>query len=158
MKNHNISLRIPKGYVIDVDSANFIWISHETPYISQSLFIYYYDYTDTLQFEKENLIKKRNEVLKKHVPGNLPGSYMTTETEFPIDYEQFYLNNRYIAQLKGLWRVENDFMGGPFHSFSTVDESRNRIITVEGYLFSPKFDKRNYMRQLEAIMFTLKII
>ena len=71
-KNHNISLRIPKGYKLDVDSANFVWISHETPYISQGLFIYYYDYTDTLQFEKENIIQKRNEVLKKHVPVDLP--------------------------------------------------------------------------------------
>ena len=156
-KKYNLSLIIPKGYTLAIDTTNFVWISHETPYISQGLFIYFYDYTDTLQFEKESLIDKRNEVLKSFVPGSLPTSYMTTEKEIPVNYEQFYLKDKYFAELKGLWRVENDFMGGPFHSFSTVDEKRNRIVCVEAYLYSPKFDKRNYMRQLEAILFTLEI-
>lgn len=156
-EKHSLSLRIPKGYTLDVDSENFVWIAHETPYISQGLFIYYYNYTDTAQLQKNSLITKRNEILKKFVPGSLPGSYMTTDTVYPLNYDQFYLKEKYIAELKGLWRTEKDFMGGPFLSFTTVDEKRNRIVTVDAYTYSPKFDKRNYMRQLEAILFTLEI-
>ncbi len=133
-ENHNFSLKVPKGYTLDVDSSNFIWITHETPYISQGIMIYYYDYTDTIQLSKENLIAKRNKILKKNVPGSLPKSYMTTDVVLPVNYDQFYLNEYYIAELKGLWRVEKDFMGGPFHSITTIDETRNRIITIDTYV------------------------
>jgi len=157
-QKHFLSMKIPKGYTMDVDDDNFVWISHETPYISQGIFIYYQDYTDTLQLGKDYLVKNRNSILKKNVPGSLPDSYMTTDTVFPINYDQFYLKDLYIAELKGLWRSEGDFMGGPFQSFTTIDETRNRVITVDTYVYAPKFDKRNYMRQLEAIMFTFEVI
>jgi len=154
---YHISLTIPKGYILNVDSSDFVWITHETPQISQGILIYFYNYTDTLQLEKENLIAKRNEILKKYVPSTRPNSYMTTSKEAPLSYNQFYLRGNYIAQLKGLWETENDYMGGPFQSFTTIDEKRNRVVTVEGYVYAPGKNKRNYIRQLEAILFTLKI-
>jgi hypothetical protein len=38
---------------------------------------------------------------------------------------------------------------------STYDKESNKIITVEGDVFAPKFDKREYLRELEAILFSL---
>jgi hypothetical protein len=32
------------------------------------------------------------------------------------------MKDKYYAELRGLWKVENDFMGGPFVSLSTLDE------------------------------------
>ncbi len=49
-------------------------------------------------------------------------------------------------------------MGGPFISLSTFDKERNRIVTVEGFVYAPKFDKRNYLRQVEAILYTLDFV
>ena len=157
-KLHNLSLNVPVGYTYDMDTSSFIWISHETPLISQGIFIYYYNYLDTSDFEKENLIKVRNSYLKKYVQASVENSYMTTEDRVPVTYREFILNNRYTVELGGLWKTVGDYMGGPFISLSTVDEERNRIISVEGYVYSPKYDNRNYLRQLEAILYTLKII
>jgi len=61
-------------------------------------------------------------------------------------------------EIRGLWRVENAFMGGPFVSLSTVDETRNRVVTVEGFVYAPKADKRNLMRQVEAVVYSLQIM
>ncbi len=158
-KFHNLSLNVPVGYTYDLDTNNFVWISHETPYISQGIFVYYYNYNDTSDFDKDNLINTRDVLLKKYVHGPIDNTYMTTEKDLPVSYREFLLNNRYTVEMGGLWKLEGpDFMGGPFISFSTVDEERNRIITVEGYVYSPKYDNRNYIRQLEAILYTLKII
>ncbi|PLX11748.1 MAG: hypothetical protein C0594_03260 [Marinilabiliales bacterium] len=155
-QKHGISLYVPRGYSLDLDTNNFVWISYETPYTSQGLFIYDYPYTDTTMLTKEALISTRDSLLKAFVPGPMEGSYMSTEKEnFVILFDEFMLNKKYFAELRGLWRVEGDFMGGPFISLSTVDEERNRIVTVEGYVFAPKFDKRNYLRQVEAILHTL---
>jgi len=157
-KKHNISLVIPAGYIVDIDTSNFIWISHETPMISQGILIYYYDYTDTNTFTVDYLVKQRNKFLKQNVPGPTDGSYMITATGLQPELREFMLNNKYTAELRGLWEVENDFMGGPFISFSTVDEKRNRIVTVDTYVYAIKYNKRNYIRQLEAILYTLQIV
>jgi hypothetical protein len=154
-KKHNINITIPKGYTLDLDSSNFLWISHETPAISQGILIYYYNYSDTSNFSKSSLITVRDSILKKYVSGPTPESYMTTEKEFEIIQNKFLYNNNFCSEIKGLWKLEGDYMGGPFTSLSILDKSRNRIVTVEGYVYAPKEDKREYVRQLESILYSV---
>ncbi len=150
-----IDLIVPKGYTYDTDTNNFIWISHETPQTSQGVFIYWYEYTDTAMFSKPMLINKRNDILQKYVAGPREGSYMTTEMQVPPTINKYNFHNKYFAELRGLWKVEGDYMGGAFVSISTIDNKNNRIVTVDGYVYAPKYDKRNYMRQVEAILYSV---
>ena len=46
-------------------------------------------------------------------------------------------------------------MGGPFVSVTALNEKENKIITVEGFVFAAGEDKRNYVRQLDAIVLSL---
>ncbi len=48
-------------------------------------------------------------------------------------------------------------MGGPFVSLSVVDVKRDRIVTVEGFVFAPGKSKMNLVRQVEAVIYSLKI-
>jgi hypothetical protein len=48
-------------------------------------------------------------------------------------------------------------MGGPSHLKIVVDENRNRIIYVEGFLFYPNESKAASMRELSILINTLKI-
>lgn len=152
-----ISLNIPAGYTIDREAEDFLWISHETPMISQGILIYYYNYVDSNTFTLDYLLNKRNEYLRKYVPGPTDGSYMTTTTDISPTFREFSLEKKYTAEIRGLWEVENDFMGGPFISFTTLDEARQRVVTVESFVYAPQYAKRNYLRQVEAILYTLKI-
>lgn len=149
-----VKLVIPKGYTIDMDTTNFVWIAHETPDISQGIFVYNYPFTNDSTFTLNYLVSKRNQVLKQFVHGAIDGTYMTTETQVMPTFKAYNHNNQYTAELRGLWKLENGFMGGPFVSITRVDEKNNRIVTVEGYVYAPKFNKRNYMRQLEAIIYS----
>jgi len=155
-KNHNINLTIPKGYKLDVDSNDFIWLSHETPKYTQGIFIYYYDYVDTNTFTKDYLIAKRNDFLHKYVPGPTDSSYMATEVRAPIIFNEYMNNSDYTAEIKGLWKVENNFMGGPFISLTKLDKKNNRIITVEGFVYYPNKSKRNLIKQLEVVCRSLQ--
>lgn len=156
-KNHDLSVVVPAGFTMDVETDNFIWIANETPQTSQGVLIYYYDYQSKETFTQDYLLNKRNEVLRRNVPGSVPRSYMTTDMLAPGLFNEFMRNGRYFAELRGLWKVENDFMGGPFVSLTTLDESRNRVITVEGFVYAPNTEKRNLLRQVEAILYTLEI-
>ncbi len=62
----------------------------------------------------------------------------------------------YTIELRGVWSVENDFMGGPFISYTFVDTRDNDIITIMGYVYHPNKKKRNLLSQLEAIISSVK--
>jgi hypothetical protein len=155
---HHLSISVPAGYNYDVDTTQFIWISHEPSDRMQGVLIYYYDYTDTNTFTEEYLVKKRNEYTRRFVPGPNKGSYMTVESEGPLFFREYTKDDRYFAEIRGLWKLENGYMGGPFISITTLDKARNRVVTAEGFVFAPGKDKRNYIRELEAILQTFKVV
>jgi hypothetical protein len=157
-KKFNFSMNFPKGYVLKKDTTDFVWISYETPTTSQGIFIYEYPYTDNNTFTQEYLVEKRNSYLKKYVPGPNSGTYMITETLIPPLFTPLMFKDRYFGQLRGLWDVHAHPMGGPFISLTTIDEQRQRVITVEGYVYAPKYKKRNYLRQVEALLLTFNMV
>lgn len=153
---HQVSLFFPKGYTINFDTTDFVWFFKETRDILQGVLVYHYPYCDTSDLLPAQLINKRNEYLKKFVPGPNK-TYMATDTiNVPLDYSKYLFNNNYTVDLKGLWNVKggNYIMGGPFISLTTVDKRSNRVITIEGYVFAPRLDKRPYLKEVEAILHT----
>ena len=48
-------------------------------------------------------------------------------------------------------------MGGPFISHTRLDELHNRLITIEGFVFAPGRDKRNLLRQVEAMVYSVQM-
>jgi len=156
-KDHNIVMTVPVGYTLDVEEEDFIWLSQEYRDIIQSILIYKYPYTDVETFTPAYLIEKRNQIAKKHVPGEVEGSYMTTEPLFPPLFSEYSLrNDRYVAELRGLWRMDGGLaMGGPFINITQLDEARNTVISADVFIFAPGHKKRDLLNQLEAIILTL---
>ena len=154
-KKYGYSLRVPAGYNINKDTMGFVWISSETQKNSKGMFLYSFDYTDKNQFTEAAIVAKRNELLKKYIPGPLKNSYMTTFSEFPITTTQFKYRKHYAIESRGMWNVVGDFMAGPFVNLSILDEKNNRVICIDGYVYAPNEKKRNFMRQVESIMHTL---
>ena len=60
-------------------------------------------------------------------------------------------------EMRGLWYMENDCMGGPFVSHSRVDTETNRVIVVEGFVYAPEKMKRGLIRRLEGSLYTLQL-
>lgn len=155
-EHHHFTMNIPKGYDVATDTTDFVWIKYEAELTSQAVLAYTFPYESDSTFTTDYLIQKRDSVLKLNVPGPLPGSYMTTEHQVPVLAQPFTLNGNYSVELRGLWRVQGDFMGGPFVSISTLDASRKRVVTVEGFVYSPKYNNRDYLRQVEAMIYSLQ--
>lgn len=147
----------PSGYSLKKKSENFIWISYETTYVQQGIFIYKYPAEKTTaELSAEALVQRRNEVLRKEVPGMREGSYMTTSTVLQPSVKYASYHNRKFAELRGFWDVHGDFMGGPFvsHSFYTPDGLN--LICIEAYVYAPKYDKRLYLRQVESLLYSFE--
>lgn len=153
-----IDMVIPRGLNKIKEAEDFMWISNSNINVNQNIVIYSYPYTDKNTFTKEYLSYKRDSVMMIHVPGPSDGSYMGTEYKYepPIVKHTALENGLFAAEMRGLWTVIGDFMGGPFVSISCLDEENQRIITAECFVYSPGNNKRNVLRSLESVLYTIK--
>lgn len=155
-KDFDIDILIPKSFYVATETDNFVWLRREAEQFSQAIMIYTYPYTDTIAFNYDRIIEVRDSITKKYIPGPSDGSYMQVAMIEPPVTRRFDLNGHYTVELRGLWELHGDFMGGPFLSFTLVDQRHNRVVTADGYVYNPGRDKRDLVRQIEALLYTLK--
>lgn len=150
-------LYFPSGYQLRTSKPDFMWVSLETNLSSQGLLVYTSKYEGEVGFSAERLIKVADGFTKSYVPGPSDGSYMVTSKVVPPKVEKLTYKGRTWYRMRGLWEVENDFMGGPFISYSTYWKEKNEVLHVRAYLYSPKKDKRKTLLQTEALIFNLSL-
>jgi hypothetical protein len=155
-----LEMHVPKGFRTAISEPDFIWIRDAQYDIDQNIFITYQPYTSESMFEKDSIIKWRNRIARKYLYGD-PEDTMTfvkTEQEFaPIHYRKVSFNDQFGVEIRALWKTNKIIgMGGPFISYTFLDQNTNRIYYIEAFLYSPGVDQRNIMKQLEAVLWTFK--
>lgn len=152
-KDFGFDMVVPRGYRLrSADNAkHFMWLSYELPLVSQGIVIYSYPYTGKSDFELDSLVSKRDQFVGL-VPGPADNSYMGT-SEIEPDLRYVRIEGRFWTEMRGFWSVKGDFMGGPFVSYSTLDPENHRVVCIDMYVFSPKYNKRNYIRQMEHLIY-----
>ena len=149
------SPHFPMGYKVKKLTPDFAWIADEKQYTNQGIFIYRYPARgDADELTLDRIVAKRNETLKLNVPGMFDNTWMTTGDYMPPQIEFLRYRGRSFSQVRGLWEVENDFMGGPFVSHSFYSPDGEYVIVAEAFVYAPKYDKRQYLRQVESILYS----
>ncbi|WP_372932317.1 DUF4837 family protein [Mariniphaga sediminis] len=156
-ENYGVTMKVAPGFQIAEQKEDFIWFRYETPEISQGIVLYTFPYVSDSAFTVGYQLKMRDSTLRVNVPGPTAGSYMATERRVEQIYNILEHNGNYASEMRGLWRVMNDFMGGPYVSLAELDAASQRIIVAFGYVYAPSKDKRNLLRQVEAMIYSLKL-
>lgn len=155
-----IEINFPLESELAKEKNNFVWIKRERSKfkgnvaheIVQGFFVFRYPYRGEADLAEAAVLAARDSVLKAHVPGPEPGSYMTTEYRYPPSSRAVTKNDRYTLMTDGLWRTEHSFMGGPFTCMTTVSNDGNYVVSVSGFVFAPNFQKREYIREIQAVI------
>ncbi|MBK6951305.1 MAG: DUF4837 family protein [Crocinitomicaceae bacterium] len=174
-----ISISLPELCGIKVDSSDFMWIKRDrskqvmanatmepgsdTYWIQQGILIWSKPYSDTSQLTVAGVLRDRDSTLKYHVPGKVKGSYMATE------YDEYYkpegkivkFKDAYAVEIRGLWKHAGNpdaFGGGPFVQYAIHHESRKSVVTVCVYIYGPNYDKREYIREADAMIQTIEFV
>jgi hypothetical protein len=152
-----INMNIPANYSRRIAGENFLWMIFEDGVTMNNLLIYSWPYTGAESFSEENLLERRAEFVSRINGPRYPDvdSHMITSPYFDTQLRYLRIDGRPWAELRGWWEMANDFMGGPFVSFSTLDASTNRVITIEGVLYAPQKSKRNNLRTMEHFVHTV---
>ena len=102
------------------------------------------------------MLHKRDSIMKANIPGAREGMYMATDTLL-TEVKDITVKKQYAKEMRGLWFMEGDMMGGPFVSHARLDHINARVVVVEAFVYSPEKLNRNVMRKMEAALYTLKL-
>lgn len=139
---------------------DFFWAS--SPTSNQLNFcMYSYPYVSSKIFTPEYFVHKRDSVMEKNIPGAMEGMHMATQQykgEYLIESQHIVVRHAFAQEVRGLWEITKDNMGGPYVSHVRVDTVNQRVIVAEGFVYLPNEPKkRNLVRKLEASLYTLQL-
>ncbi|MEP1033875.1 DUF4837 family protein [Ekhidna sp.] len=154
-ENHKVSITIPFGWEKARDLKNFVWLRKMDAQTEQSIFIYYEPYRDRRIFNE--IAELRDKITKQNLyDGENQDVYIQRQEIIPVFTERVNFNGHFAVEARGLWKISDNSRGGPFLSYTIVDEESGVIYYVEGYVDSPGTRKKKLVRELEAILSTFK--
>jgi len=154
-KEHKIAMDIPKDFtLLDTEGENFLFLRKSTIDLTASIMIYYEPYVDSMQLNPVYLLHLRDSLGAEYESSRVQGSFAQTEYRVPRSHDTITVNDMYCLESRGLWRLVNDFMGGPFINYWIYDEANKRMMYIDAYVYAPDMRKRPQVRQLEAVIST----
>lgn len=162
-KIFHFKLDVPAGFSIARTDSNFIWLTQRIVRKNQDLtagiMIWQRPYISEKQFTMNELVKNRNEITLNYIPGPSGTSFMKTSIEYiaPTTKVVTEFPTGYAVEMRGLWDMVGDFMGGPFISYTFVHPKTQQLITIEGFVYNPNNKKRVFLRQMQSVFWHLEI-
>jgi len=153
-----LNIPVTNDFFIASKNESYVWIRRETEHVSLGIQICRIPFVGDSMFTLNRMIGLRDSISQLYIPGPSDGSYMVTELKYPPVSASYSIGENYTFELKGLWKTNGDFMGGPFTSYLIHDQKRSDLIMIDTFIFSPKFDKRDYVRQLDAIIHGIELM
>ena len=157
LSGFDLDMVVPKGFKIAAITPNFAWIRRDAAKYEQGILIYYSAYSDTNNFNDQQLISRRDTITKKYIPGPSENSYMKVAMIEPPLTKRIDFKGNFAVEMRGMWELEGDFMGGPFLSYTFVDQRHNRLVTIDGFAYKPNEEKKDLVRQLETILYSVQL-
>lgn len=147
-----IDMKIPADMQSSKRGKDFLWLSNNANSGMQNLLIFKLrDFWRGNPYLPSALKPKVDSVLRVNVPGEEDGMYMQ------LAYIREYLN--------GCWEMKGDAMGGPYvmklMSDADFTQGRNALgkynaLVIIGFVYAPEMKKRNLIKQLEAVLTTIR--
>lgn len=145
---------------VDVDQVfkkdNFFRAVSTKRFQIMNICMYSYPYTSKEDLNLDVFAQKRDSAMCKWVYGDTEENSMTTDTRCLYESTKT-IDGKFVYVVRGLWYYNKAPFGGPFISYSYVDEEKGRVLVAEGFIWSPEEKKRALIRELEASMQTLRL-
>ena len=154
-----VQLDVPSVYRVGKREDNFVWMDRQILKGNMNIIAYsmpWDSFSNDSTFVRD-IVKMRDSIGKKYVPGPYEGTFMITEKAISPYVFPAEVNGFKAAEARGIWEVSGYPMAGPFLTYIINDELNKRKLILEGFIFAPSANKRDDLLELEAIMKTLRI-
>lgn len=130
-----IDMKIPVDMQSSKHGKDFLWLSNNANSGMQNLLVF--KASDKIAIDS---------VLKVNMVGETDAMYMQIAS---VSYDKAQR-----CSLRGLWEMKGDAMGGPY-VMKLIPRGREQLV-VMGFVYAPEMKKRNLIKQLEAVLTTIK--
>ena len=163
MEHHGFAVHGQHDYVIALDTTNFVWLRRVLSDTWRSLFVYYEDDANPAKLTPEWVYATRDSLARRYLRGTLDG-WVEIDRRRPLETDEISFLDRYALETRGLWHMVGMMdgekvqfgMGGPFLTYAFYDQPTGRLYLIDGMVFAPNFDKREFLRQMEVIAYTFR--
>jgi hypothetical protein len=164
MEEHGFSVNIQHDYVIATDTTDFVWLRRTLSDTWRSLFVHYIEGADPGIITPQWIAATRDSLTREYIQGNL-GGWVEIDRRMPVESEEVDFRGRYGQELRGVWQMVgrdetgNRFqfgMAGAFVTYAFYDQYTDRVYLIDGMIFAPNYDKREFLRQMEVIAYTFR--
>ena len=112
-------------------------------------------YTSESQLSKEAMKDDFNAFGRTEVSSPEPDSYLLlNDRDLPILEFSRDVDGQYTKEYRGIWEMENDFLGGPILSYRMV--SGDNLVWVNSFVLAVGTEKRDFIQQIEKIVSNIK--
>jgi len=147
----------PSGYQLKKKTSDFVWITYAPQGTQQSILAFKYPVVEGEDMmSRTSLTDNINLMLKENVPGMFENTYMTIASGITPSVKYLNYKGHAFAEIRGLWDVYNDYMGGPFVAHAFYSPDGKDMIVLLAFVYAPKYDKRQYLRQVESILYSFE--
>lgn len=154
---YGFKFRVEHDYVFNVDTTHFVSFRRYMMNNDRWIWVWWKDnVTDVDNINKKWINTKRDSLNKLYVRGTEDSSYVTTEYRVPIVTKSINMHGRYTVRTQGWWRMTHGAMGGPFVNYTIYAPSQHRLYMMEFSEFAPKYHKRKFVQQFEAMAWTFQ--
>ena len=155
-----ITMDIPLDYQLAKVDSNFMWLRRDLSDVVQNILISSVDYRDASQLSPDSAVVYRNRIARDAVRTNTVGSVMATnDRDLPLVTDTVEIAGVSSIEVRGVWEMSDDFMGGPFFTYLIPDPEAGKLYIIDGFVYAPgsKKGKRNYMQQIATIVSTTEM-
>jgi hypothetical protein len=153
---HGYSIQVPYGWDVGKDLPDFVWIRELDRQKEKNIFIYQERYTSMDVFNDISALRDRiTELYLKD--GQKSDLHIKRQEVIPVFSKRINFNNKFAMESRGLWAVSDNTAGGPFLSYTLVDEENQMLYYIEGYVYHAAGKKKRLMREMDAILSTFRM-
>ncbi|MBI9070667.1 MAG: DUF4837 family protein [Melioribacteraceae bacterium] len=134
------------------DEDNFLWIRRGTNSDRERwIFVHWIENASPDLMNKDSVLAIRNRITKKFYTGTEDSTYVIHDDNY-LSVKEVDYKGRYCLMTTGLWRMNDQAMGGPFLSYTFYDVKTKRLYMIDGSIYFPKFYKRNIIQQVDVLL------
>ncbi len=158
---YGLDLKIPRNFATAVENNEdkVLWLRKNTQKADLHLVVMTVPYTDKQQLSKDNIIALRNEFGAKYLTMDSKSDVMVVDSiNLPVYEYPCEIGGTYGKELRGIWKLTESFVGGPFTTYMLLNQGRNELIFVDVFVQAPGSKKRDLMMQLDHMVKTAKVV
>ena len=139
---------------------NFVWLrSGRNRDIERWLFVHWIENANAQYLNHDSLTEIRNRVTKKYFRVSDDSVYVNISHGMSKPMiSQANFNGRYALMCQGFWKFSDKSGGGPFISYSFLDEKTGRFYMIDASVFAPKYYKKKLIQRADVILTSFKTI